>query len=702
MTGAIKKLSKLTTIIMAVVLCVTLLPISVKANQVPESITITREDLDQAIADYSDEKGYGVNAEKGIEYYKVTGEYKAGNGFFALYEATEYILGDDITLDGEAIVFADFSTREILSASLNLNNHKLNYINISSTEGLGHLAAVNVYSRELIIKGNGEIVCNSNTINAVDNLGRLIINGGTYNGDITTYDLKRNPDAEERLGMIPETFINSGTFKGELYLGVHTVINGGTFDNNILTYNLTEVNSGQFNRNYNNFGDTIINDGTFNKKVVSLNGNMTINDGSFYGHNKFSELDDLDVKIIINGGKFIYDGDPDNATIDIENITVIINDAYVENKSYAPSDDYFPTAIYVIKSDDEISDSSFIVNGGTFKGGDYDYAVQVIDYDSIEINGGSFCGYLGALTIEAENYPNISLSGGKFTTYGPENEDMEGAISLVLPSDYYSENPSDEFFDFMLAEGYQFKPKAEVRNMGLIWRNTYFLTGTQKDMEVIPESKVVSDQDNDSLLTEVSAIVDQIKKGEIPEGVSAELAEAIVAALADGKDIDVEMTVTAVNPEDIKDETKAIAGLVTNTENIAGYYDIKVAVSIDGEVKGFITKFADDVLISLPEPEGLPPLAAGYERVFSLIRIHDGVATKLPAELKDGVINSYSDSYSIYALVYEDVKTAPDYDNTEVTPQTGDKGAILWISLASAFAAAGAVTFVYKKNKVEE
>jgi len=299
---------------------------------------------------------------------------------------------------------------------------------------------------------------------------------------------------------------------------------------------------------------------------------------------------------------------------------------------------------------------------------------------------------LGAVTVQSQKIPDVSLSGGKFTTYGPEDYEVKGAISLALALEETIESVPDDFFDYMLASGYQFKPKVVVNNMGL---DEYYriVVGTQRDLEVVPVSKVINNQSNDKLVTEVEAIVDRIKKGEIPEGVSEQLAQAILEAINDGKDIDVEMTVTAVNPEDIKDEAKAIAGLVTNTENIAGYYDIKVAVSIDGEVKGFITKFADGVLISLPEPEGLPPLAAGYERVFSLIRIHDGVATKLPAELKDGVINGYSDSYSIYALVYEDVKA---------TPQTGDAGAVLWISLASIFAAAGAVSFVYKKNKVEE
>ena len=699
MTGVIKRLSKLTTIIMAVIMCVTLLPISVKANQVPESITITREDLDQAIADYSDEKGYGVNAEKGIEYYKVTGEYKAGNGFFALYEATEYILGDDITLDGEAFIFADFSISTILSASLNLNNHNLNYISISRTEGFEYLAAVNVYSRELTIKGNGEINCSNGTGTAVYNAGRLIINGGTYNGCIDTYNMIDYPDAEEDLGMIPETFINTGTFNDKLYFTTYTEINGGSFSRIIESYYLTEINGGSFNRAYKNYNETIINDGTFNSNVLS-EGNMTINGGNFYGVNEYEPSTGSDEKVVINGGRFVYEGDAYYSNIEIESITLIINDAYIENKSYRSSEYCFPCAIYAEKNYN--LNCSIIINGGTIKGGDDGYAIKAVDYDSIEVNGGDICGYWGAVSIESEDYPDVSLSGGKLTTYGPDPSDFDGAINIFVSADKYVEDLPDDFFDYMLAEGYQFKPKAEVRNMGLVRYGENFKIGTQKDMEVIPVSKVVSDQDNDSLLTEVSAIVDQIKKGEIPEGVSAELAEAIVAALADGKDIDVEMTVTAVNPEDIKDETKAIAGLVTNTENIVGYYDIKVAVSIDGEVKGFITKFADGVLISLPEPEGLPPLAAGYERVFSLIRIHDGVATKLPAELKDGVINSYSDSYSIYALVYEDVKTAPDYDNTEVTPQTGDKGAILWISLASAFAAAGAVTFVYKKNKVEE
>ncbi len=650
MTGAIKRLSKLTTIVMAAILCVTLLPISVKANQVPESITITRADMNVAMNDFTEEKGYGINEEKGILF----AEPRFGNGLYVLYEPTEYILGENINLNKEAFIFDSIDeSLDLLPATLNLNNKTLNFSGYLH-DGGEYLGAVNIYSRECTIKGEGIIACISDPSSlAVDNYGELIIESGTFNGFLRNYN--------------------------------SSIVNGGNY--NGIFYTLHEMT---------------INDGVFNANLVSAEGNLTINNGLFYGTNYFYSEDNLDSTVVINGGRFVYENrSPKEPTIDVENVKLIVNGGYIENKTVAESEDDTPSAIYAYKYGDELS-TSVIINGGTIKGGGYDYGISLLDCDYVEINGGDISGYLGALSIQADDLPNLSLSGGKFTTYGPDEPYIDGAISFILPSDKYIENAPDDYFDYALAEGYQFKPKAEINNKGIDPYDDAFRIGTQKDIEVIPESKVVSDQDNDSLLTEVSAIVNQIKKGEIPEGVSAELAQAIVAALADGKDIDVEMTVTAVNPEDIKDETKAIAGLVTNTENIAGYYDIKVAVSIDGEVKGFITKFADGVLISLPEPEGLPPLAAGYERVFSFIRIHDGVATKLPAQLKDGVINSYSDSYSIYALVYEDVKTAPDYDNTEVTPQTGDKGAVLWIVLASAFAAAGAVTFVYKKNKVEE
>ncbi|MBE5970761.1 MAG: hypothetical protein E7242_11080 [Lachnospiraceae bacterium] len=678
MTGAIKRLSKLTTIVMAAILCLTLLPISVRAEETSEPITLTRYDLDVAKNSYNPELEYGENEAKGIQYIKVDEQ----SGYFILYESTEYILGENIELNGEALMFGDFMMDGTYKATLNFDEFALTYDTTVSNEGFGDFGAVNVYGGELTVDADGGgVICGDEDQIALLNFGKLIINNGAYIGSIDTISAASNINPEETLGINPETVINDGFFVNSVYLSTNAVINGGEFRDEV----------------YLNY-ETLINDGEFKTNVISKDCNVTINGGSFGGINYFRSGVNPDATIVINGGNFVYknneNADKKYPTILAENVTLIVNDAYVENLTEADEEydpiDVSPSAIYAFKN--EYWEDSIVINGGTFIGSDYDYGLNINDYDSIEINGGDIRGYLGAVTVQSQKIPDVSLSGGKFTTYGPEDYEVKGAISLALALEETIESVPDDFFDYMLASGYQFKPKVVVNNMGL---DEYYriVVGTQRDLEVVPVSKVINNQSNDKLVTEVEAIVDRIKKGEIPEGVSEQLAQAILEAINDGKDIDVEMTVTAVNPEDIKDEAKAIAGLVTNTENIAGYYDIKVAVSIDGEVKGFITKFADGVLISLPEPEGLPPLAAGYERVFSLIRIHDGVATKLPAELKDGVINGYSDSYSIYALVYEDVKA---------TPQTGDAGAVLWISLASIFAAAGAVSFVYKKNKVEE
>lgn len=142
------------------------------------------------------------------------------------------------------------------------------------------------------------------------------------------------------------------------------------------------------------------------------------------------------------------------------------------------------------------------------------------------------------------------------------------------------------------------------------------------------------------------------------------------------------VTGEAVITDDEKKGFEAIAG----GDEILGYYDVLLVVKDEQDnIAAYIGEAGSqrEVKIELPDDVVLPELADGYERVFYIIRDHNGVKDILPAtDNGDGSFTFWTDKFSTFALAYYDVATNSNddsagavSDSTETaaasTPETG-------------------------------
>ena len=132
---------------------------------------------------------------------------------------------------------------------------------------------------------------------------------------------------------------------------------------------------------------------------------------------------------------------------------------------------------------------------------------------------------------------------------------------------------------------------------------------------------------------------------------------------------------------------------------IASYFDISVLVknADNGSVVGELSSLTEKVKFTVAIPSDLTKTKAGMQRIFYVIREHNGVASVLPAKLsKDGKTLIFeTDKFSTYALAYKDVASA-DVSNVK-NPQTYD-GIMGYVAIALVTLSGVVGTVVYLKR----
>lgn len=164
---------------------------------------------------------------------------------------------------------------------------------------------------------------------------------------------------------------------------------------------------------------------------------------------------------------------------------------------------------------------------------------------------------------------------------------------------------------------------------------------------------------------EANKLVEKIKAGAEVEGISEELASKITNAIKEGKDVKVDLSTPAIEEEKVAEDAAKVKELIGTNSNVAGYFDINLFVSVEGETAGKITKLEDGIKVTLPIPSDIPAVEAGYTRTYTVVRVHNGVAEELETTSADGNVTFETDSFSTYALTYKDVKNTSN-------PKTSD------------------------------
>ena len=123
-----------------------------------------------------------------------------------------------------------------------------------------------------------------------------------------------------------------------------------------------------------------------------------------------------------------------------------------------------------------------------------------------------------------------------------------------------------------------------------------------------------------------------------------------------------------------KEEIALIQSVLGN--NVIGQYlNLNLTLKISGREDRQITDLSAPMYITITIPQNLVNHDSSIERIYRIVRIHDGVATLIDGTY-DAATNQFTfatDGFSTYALVYEDVNTTL----TGRSPKTGDNS--MWM-----------------------
>ena len=147
-----------------------------------------------------------------------------------------------------------------------------------------------------------------------------------------------------------------------------------------------------------------------------------------------------------------------------------------------------------------------------------------------------------------------------------------------------------------------------------------------------------------------------------------------------------------------KEEIALIQSVLGN--NVIGQYlNLNLTLKILGRADRQITDLSAPMYIAITIPQNLVNHDSSIERIYRIVRIHDGVATLIDGNY-DAATNQFTfatDGFSTYALVYEDVNTTL----TGRSPKTGDNS--LWMVWTLILCAGCSILFAagkrYKKRE---
>ena len=456
--------------------------------------------------------------------------------------------------------------------------------------------------------------------------------------------------------------------------------------------------------------------------TIINNGNLTISNGSVTSRKKESSgMYPQPTDAILNGEGALTVTSGNYGLIEVRKGNVTINGG-------ALSVDYEYPALTIM------SGATATIAGSTTVTSTKGMAVGCYD-GTLNVKGGTFSGTTGLMISGSSD--NISLSGGTF-------KGTTGAIGLF--SGCYKGTDASNFAG-LLADGYAFSNKAFTakvvageseghddlviadKSISVVKKTTNNTianntianntianntvannTVSNTTTNTTADTEVTEKTTEEAVKEQTDAMISQVVAGKEVNGISKELATKIKKAREDGKTIKVNVVMPEVKAEEVKEDAKKVSDFIAIDSKVAAFFDINLLVTIDGEPAGNVTELPKKVKFALTKPTNLPKVAEGYTRVWSIVKVHNGVTKEVEAKESGNKIVGESDEFSTYALVYTDVvdtsastSTSEEAKSEETTaetktsnPKTGDNIMLYVIGLAvSAIAVLGLV----KKSK---
>lgn len=213
----------------------------------------------------------------------------------------------------------------------------------------------------------------------------------------------------------------------------------------------------------------------------------------------------------------------------------------------------------------------------------------------------------------------------------------------------------------------------------------------------------------DDTLTQIVGKV--LNDMDIGEAVDDQTKAAIKEAVEQDKPITIVIKTETLAPSQVDADdaakTEAVAGAGAE---VAQYLDISMILQADGREIGTLNRLVGSITVQVAIPADL----LADDRVFYVVRVHDGVAEKLDTVVQDGVASFETDRFSTYALLYESTSLPGDSDasvpadsstpSIPSTPTTGrqDMWPVVLAAVLMALSAALAVVAGRRNRKASQ
>ena len=253
---------------------------------------------------------------------------------------------------------------------------------------------------------------------------------------------------------------------------------------------------------------------------------------------------------------------------------------------------------------------------------------------------------------------------GTLGVYGPEADvPAPGSTpALTIDGGAYSEDPSDYLGAGLIA----------VPADGLFRVQTYepdvLLSGLPPVDPDREEVQAGMTSDGETLLAaQTEQLLVDMLGSQPPAGVDEETAARVEDAIRQLQPITVEVRFSreGISPED----KTAAQKILEDGDTLTRFFDLSLVLKSGDTELGKLTRLASPLRISVFLPESL----VQADRTFFLVRVHEGVAEKLPAafDAASAALTFDTDRFSTYALGYTD---PPAPQPAEEAPPSGSGG----------------------------
>ncbi len=183
-----------------------------------------------------------------------------------------------------------------------------------------------------------------------------------------------------------------------------------------------------------------------------------------------------------------------------------------------------------------------------------------------------------------------------------------------------------------------------------------------------------------------------------------ELIEEIQELIEKGEDIFVQLETVTLAVEDLTEEEVELIAEIVGEDTVGVCLDLSVWLNV-AEYTQKVAEFGEDISLAITIPEEIINTDASINRTYYIIRIHEGVATRIDGDFDPttGEFIFKSNFFSTYILAYTDEEIINEEIATEdPAPETGETKNILhyWLLAIISIGAAGAWYCKYRRVRV--